>query len=156
MSKRKSKEIEINPTLLGKATYDFIIDELRPPKLSRCEFMLLLIIARQTVGWKDPDYPDCTKERDWLSMKQLKERTGYGRTSLSKAQEKLSVAGYIDITIADKHFLEALPWQVGLNTPKLRQLYGVKYKDHSKFHYSLTSGLMKEIIRQVENYLSEN
>lgn len=155
MSKRKSKEIEITNILLAKATYDYIIDVMRP-KLSRCEFMLLLIIARQTVGWKDPDYPEYTKEKDWLSMKQLKERTGYGRTTISKAQEKICQAGYIDITIADKHFLEALPWQVALNTPKLRQLYGRKYKEDAKFYYSLTSVFMNEIKKKLEEYLSNN
>lgn len=151
MSRRNKKEIEITNILLAKATYDYIIDVLRP-KLTRPEFALLLVIARQTVGWKDPDCPDIPKERDWLSMVQLKKRTGYGRTSISTAQEGLFMKGYILITLPDEHYEFDKP--ITLSTPKQRQIYGYKYKDKAKFLYSLSSEFMRDIKRQVEEYLS--
>lgn len=100
-----------------------------------------------------PNYPGETKLTDWLSMKQLKMRTGYGRTSLSKAQEKLCKEGYIFITIPDEH--TAFHPMVTLGNVKLRQLYGVKYKEKAKFNYSLSSELTNEVRRKLAKDLSK-
>lgn len=157
MSIRINNEIEITPTLRAKATYDYIVDELKPPVLSRAEFTLLLVIARQTVGWKDIDSPELTKERDWLSMKQLRERTGYGRTTLSKAQEGLSEKGYIFITIDDSHYnINDSLSRYTLDTPQLRKTYGNKYKDKARFHYSLTSNITDIVAAALEHNLSKS
>lgn len=154
MSRRINSEIEIKPTLLAKATYDFIIDKCRPPEFTRCEFMLLLVIARQTIGRRDRDNPDSPKEKDWLSMKQLKERTGYARTSLSKAQETLSKEGLIYITIADEHFVRES--KVTLDSPKLRKLYGAKYQEKARFQYGLTPRFLNIVKRVLESSLSKS
>lgn len=154
MNRRKSEKIEINPTLLGKATYDFIIDKCKPPKLSRCEFMLLLVIARQTVGRRDSEDHEAPKERDWLAMSQLRERTGYARTSLSNAQETLSKDGFIFITIADEHFMKEQ--RVTLDNPKLRKLYGAKYQEKARFHYSLTPRFLGIVKKALEVSLSKS
>lgn len=55
---------------------NFVIDDLMP-RLRDTEFRLLLVVLRQTWGWR--------KERDWLTHSQLKRRTGRSSAALSKA-----------------------------------------------------------------------
>lgn len=52
--------------------------------LTECEFKLLIVIIRQTLGWVMDDDSGRRKERDWLSMSQLTHKTGYGRTKISE------------------------------------------------------------------------
>lgn len=156
MTRKRKKEIIIKPSLLAKATYDYIIDELKPPVLTRAEFNLLLVIARQTVGWKDSSFPGSTKDRDWIAMKQLRERTGYGRTTLSRAQEGLSEKGYIFITIDDSHYdTGGKHYLYTLQTPQMRKAYGNRYREWARFHYSLTSKIMDVVIAGLEKTLAD-
>ena len=157
MTRKRKKDITIKPSLMAKATYDYIIDELKPPVLSRASFNLLLVIARQTVGWKDFNYSDSTKLRDWLSMKQLRDRTGYGRTTLSKSLEELSIKGYIHITIDDSHYdIGGTSYLYTLETPQMRKAYGNRYRERAKFHYSLTPKITDEVIARLEKSLADN
>jgi phage replication O-like protein O len=54
-----------------------VITDRLLPRLRDTELRLLLIILRQTWGWR--------KERDWLSHQQLKAKTGRGSAAISRA-----------------------------------------------------------------------
>ena len=58
------------------------------PILKPTEVALLFIIIRQTIGWLDKRTRK-RKHKDWLTGKQLREKTGYSRKSISTAIETL-------------------------------------------------------------------
>lgn len=53
------------------------------PRLNDVEFRILMVVTRQTLGWVMDDASGRRKERDWLSMSQLAQKTGRGRTQIS-------------------------------------------------------------------------
>ncbi len=53
-----------------------VLDEWLP-KLNLIELKVLLVIIRQTVGWK--------KDKDWISISQFEKKTGLSRKSISQA-----------------------------------------------------------------------
>ena len=63
-----------------------LIDRIMPT-LKDTEWRLLCVIARQTLGWRGEN--GGRKKRDWLTQKQLKERTGRDSAALSQAVESL-------------------------------------------------------------------
>ena len=52
-------------------------------RLNEIEFKILIVVIRQTLGWVMDDASGRRKERDWLSMTQLTQKTGRGRTQIS-------------------------------------------------------------------------
>ena len=68
------------------------------PRLKDCEFKILVVVTRQTLGWVMDDSSGRRKERDWLSTKQLEQRTGCGNRSITYALKTL---------IEDFHLIEA-------------------------------------------------
>ena len=69
-----------------------IIDELMPT-LKDTELRVLLVVIRQTWGWRGTDGKP--KERDWLSHRQLKERTGRASEAVSAAIDVLVRRGLL-------------------------------------------------------------
>lgn len=61
---------------------NIIIDEWMH-RLNEIEFKILIVVIRQTLGWVMDDASGRRKERDWLSMTQLSQKTGRGRTQIS-------------------------------------------------------------------------
>ena len=61
------------------------------PGLSDTEWRILCVVIRQTLGWRDEKRDDTKvrKGRDWLSHRQLKERTGKSTDSVSRGIQSL-------------------------------------------------------------------
>ena len=74
--------------------------------LSEAEMKVLLLVIRQTFGWK------CTqsgkrKERDWIAGNQFYTRTGLSRKAISRAINSLSDKRLIKITDYPGYVLES-------------------------------------------------
>ena len=77
--------------------------DLVMPGLTDTEWRILCVVIRQTLGWKDAKHEDTKvrKGRDWLSHRQLKERTSKSSDSVSKAVDSLVRSGLIVIERED-------------------------------------------------------
>ncbi len=81
-----------------------LVDEVMP-RLRDTELRVLLVVLRQTWGWKADrtetggkvvrDSRGQTKRRDWLSHRQLCRRTGRGSEAVSGAVASLTASGLI-------------------------------------------------------------
>jgi len=75
-----------------------LVDDLMP-YLKDTELRVLLVVLRQTWGWKadrtKTDNTGPTKRRDWLSHRQLCRRTGRGSEAVSGAVASLTALGLI-------------------------------------------------------------
>ena len=69
-----------------------VIDEVMPT-LKDTELRVLLVVIRQTWGWRGTDGKP--KERDWLSHRQLKERTGRASEAVSASIDALVRRGLL-------------------------------------------------------------
>lgn len=67
------------------------------PKLSPSNILVLLIIIRQTVGWYDPKTKR-RKQRDWISYRQFKDKTGLSIKTISKSIDILVEDNLIKVT----------------------------------------------------------
>jgi len=72
--------------------FDGLLSNLSDPELK-----VLLLVVRQTMGWK------CTKtgkrkERDWIAGKQFQQKTGLSRKAISRAIASLSQQGLLRVT----------------------------------------------------------
>lgn len=76
-----------------------IILDVWMDRLSDVEFRVLLIITRQTLGWIEDPETGKRKEKDWISMSQLVEKSGRSRKYISKAVKTL---------VEELHIIEAL------------------------------------------------
>ena len=69
------------------------------PRLKDTELRVLLVVLRQTWGWKadrtNTGSEGQTKRRDWLSHRQLCRRTGRGSEAVSGAVASLTASGLI-------------------------------------------------------------
>ena len=83
------------------------------PFLTVAELKVLLVVIRQTLGWR--------KKRDWISQKQLCAKTGLSRQSVSLAVSFLATQELIQVTDVQGQLL---------STPALR-------KGRSRLYYSL-------------------
>jgi len=66
--------------------------------LKIAELKLLLVVIRQTLGWKDEKTESKRKEQDWLCGKQLMEKTGCSDRSISLAIDALVQYRLIQVT----------------------------------------------------------
>ena len=75
-----------------------LVDEVMP-RLKDTELRILLVVLRQTAGWKSDRAETSTnrrtKHRDWLSHRQLCRRTGRGSGAVSAAVASLTASGMI-------------------------------------------------------------
>jgi hypothetical protein len=75
-----------------------LVDEVMP-RLKDTELRVLLVVLRQTWGWKadrtEAGSKGQTKRRDWLSHRQLCRRTGRGSEAVSGAVASLTASGLI-------------------------------------------------------------
>lgn len=67
------------------------------PKLKSTELKLLLIIIRQTWGWRDPR-TNQPKHKDWISGSQLRKKTGCSRRALTDATASLVKRNLIQVS----------------------------------------------------------
>ena len=76
---------------------NYIFDSLLP-HLTIAELKVLLVIARNTLGWKDNQSSTGRKARDWISSGQLQRKTGCSRRSISSAIGRLVNMGAIAVS----------------------------------------------------------
>ena len=67
------------------------------PKLKPAELKLLLIIIRQTLGWRD-ERTGKRKQKDWISGSQLRKKTGCSKRALTDATASLIKKKLIQVT----------------------------------------------------------
>lgn len=84
---------------------NYIFDSLLP-HLTIAELKVLLVIARNTLGWKDNQSSSGRKTRDWISSGQLQRKTGCSRRSISSAIGRLVNMGVIAVSSANLKSLD--------------------------------------------------
>lgn len=82
-----------NTTPVPNWVFDTYLKELNTGELK-----VLLVVTRQTLGWKDETAECKRKERDWISGSQLQAKTGSGRRTISCAIESLVKKGLIKVS----------------------------------------------------------
>ena len=82
-----------NTTGVPNALFDSTL-----PVLNCSELKILLVIVRQTLGWKDKQTCTGRKSRDWISSSQLMKKTGCSRRSISTAIASLVEKKFISVT----------------------------------------------------------
>jgi len=75
-------------------TPDHLFDVVMP-QVTDCEWRLISIILRQTIGWRFDD--GARKEWDWLSHSQLKSRMKHSSSTVSKTVDSLVKKGFIEV-----------------------------------------------------------
>lgn len=73
--------------------------------LSLVEIKVLLIIIRQTLGWKDKRGMFGRKEMDWISTSQLISKTGCSRRGITQATNLLVRKGLISVFDEQRNIL---------------------------------------------------
>lgn len=68
------------------------------PNLKPAELKIILVIIRQTLGWKDKKNPSKRKQRDWISVTQFQKKTGLSKKAITTALTSLSSRGLIMVT----------------------------------------------------------
>lgn len=71
-------------------------------RLNGTELKALLLITRQTIGWKDPSTGK-RKTRDWIANRQFVEKAGISDRSVTSAVQGLIEKGLIEATDRDKN-----------------------------------------------------
>lgn len=89
-----------NTTSVPNYLFDFLL-----PQLSIAEVKVLMVIIRQTIGWKDEKSTDGRKYRDWISSSQLQSKTGCSRRAISTAINHLVQKGIIVVSGTDRNVL---------------------------------------------------
>lgn len=74
------------------------------PHLRDTEWRILCVIVRQTLGWQRPDGKG-RKDSDWLTQRQLKQRTGRESEAICAAVDSLVSKGLIEVRSTDGRFL---------------------------------------------------
>lgn len=85
-------------TLTPDHLYDVIL-----PQVTDCEWRLLSIILRQTLGWQDG--VGTYKAWDWLSHSQLKARMRHSSSTVSKTIASLVNKGLIEVATSNGKLL---------------------------------------------------
>lgn len=102
-----------------------LIDDLMP-SLRDTEWRILCVVARCTLGWRDPASGG-RKKADWLSRRQLLARTGRASEAVSNAVDALVRKGLLEATDARGRLLA---------TPAERRRHG------GAIYYKLSTGIL--------------
>ena len=101
--KRGSVKVGSSPAFAGGAVPvpNALLDEVLPT-LKDTELRVLLIVLRQTLGWREGSETGGWryKERDWISHSQMVKKTGRGSDAVSKAIDALVQQGLIRVETA--------------------------------------------------------
>lgn len=107
--------------------------------LKGSELKVLNVVVRQTLGWMADPETGMRKEEDWISYKQLKEKTGLSTQPLSAAIDSLVKYKLIQVRNKKGELLD---------TPYKRQLEG---KRRGSFIYRLNLTILKTKTHCFEN-----
>ena len=90
----------INRTGVPNAVFDIHL-----PFLGYAELKVLLVIIRQTYGWRDKKSKSSHKQRDWISRQFFVKKTGLSKRAVSKAIAQLQQKNLIIITAHNQRVL---------------------------------------------------
>jgi len=76
--------MQVNTTSVPNIVFDHYLKELK-----LAELKILLVIIRQTFGWKDNYTKSKRKELDWISSNQLSMKTGSSKRAINEAIQTL-------------------------------------------------------------------
>src|SRR5438045_3875835 len=79
-------------TPVPNALFDIFLKDLQIAELK-----VLLVIIRQTLGWRDQGSKFGRKEIDWIASSQLREKTGCSRRAISSAIQILVSKHLIEV-----------------------------------------------------------
>jgi DNA-binding MarR family transcriptional regulator len=106
-----------------------LIDRVMP-NVTDTEWRVLCVVARATLGWRNPD--GTKKSRDWLTQSQLKRRTGRASAAVSKAIAGLVERGLLRVSSEDGR---------NLDSREERQ------RNHGRVFYELSTDVQHDIDR---------
>jgi len=84
--------MQTNTTPVPNVVFDHYLKELK-----LAELKILLVIIRQTFGWKDNYTKSKRKERDWISGSQLALKTGSSKRAINEAIQILVEKKLIEV-----------------------------------------------------------
>jgi len=114
--------MQTHTTPVPNIVFDKYLKELKGTELK-----MLLVIIRQTLGWKDKG--SGRKEKDWISASQLKTKTGCSQRSLTSATEILAGKEFIEVFSEEEELLD---------TPGKR-------KGKKRMYYRLANSIFKRV-----------
>ena len=91
-----------NTTPVPNAVFDRWLRELKCAELK-----ILLVIIRQTLGWKDNKSGTGRKKIDWIAGSQLREKTGSSPRAICSATEVLVRKNLIEVLGENGAFLDS-------------------------------------------------
>src|SRR3990167_8388876 len=97
-------------------------------KMNDTELRVVLVVTRATFGWEIDKEIGRRKEEDWISRKQLIQKTGAGSRAISMAINSCVKRGWIEVRNSRGELLE---------TPQKRKIAG------SKLYYRLVHIFLK-------------
>jgi len=94
--------MQSNTTPVPNVLFDYYLKELK-----LAELKILLVIIRQTSGWRDNYTKSKRKERDWISGSQLVLKTGSSMRAINEAIQVLVQKKLIDVLSFSGEVLDA-------------------------------------------------
>lgn len=91
-----------NTTSVPNIVFDYYLKELK-----LAELKILLVIIRQTFGWKDNYTKSKRKELDWISNGQLSLKTGSSKRAINEAIQSLVQKKLIEVLSFSGEVLDA-------------------------------------------------
>jgi len=122
---------QLNTTPVPNVIFDIYLKEL-----NSAELKVLLVVIRQTFGWADRRGMFGRKETDWISGKQLIQKTGSSKRAITSAIDVLVRKKIIEI-LDDKGNI--------LDNPLKRQ-------GKTKLYYRIDSGVYNTVENPMENF----
>jgi len=84
-------------------------------KMNDTEFRIVMLVVRATLGWEADKETGMRKVEDWISSKQLKEKTGRQSGAISKAIDKCVEEGWIEARDKNGNILDSKGKRKGKN-----------------------------------------
>lgn len=84
-------------------------------KMTDTEFRIVMLVVRATLGWEADKETGMRKTEDWISSRQLKEKTGRQSGALSKAIDKCVLEDWIEARSKNGEILDTKGKRKGKN-----------------------------------------
>jgi hypothetical protein len=93
--------MQLHTTPVPNVVFDHYLKELKVAELK-----VLMVIIRQTSGWRDLQTKSKRKEKDWISGSQLVMKTGCSKRAINSAIEELVQKNLINVLSESGAFLD--------------------------------------------------
>lgn len=133
--------MQTSTTPVPNLFFDIYLKELK-----LAELKVLLIIIRQTLGWADKRGRSGRKEIDWISGRQLCQKTGCSKRSITSATDVLVRKNLITIFDESNNILNTPEKRQGKTKLFYRLANPVEYTVENHMKSSSTSAILAEEI----------